>query len=142
LPVVCQDEGGTILKVFIADDSSLVRERLAALVSDLKGVELVGQAGDAYEALEAIQRLRPDVVILDIRMPGGNGIQMLEAIKKGAAPPVVIMLAAFPYPQYHKKCLEMGADYFFDKSAEFERVVQVLKRMRDIDISKSARSND
>ena len=120
-----------MLKVFIADDSSLVRERLAALVSELRGVELVGQAGGAYEALEAIQRLRPDVVILDIRMPGANGIQVLEAIKKGAAVPAIIMLTAFPYPLYRKKCLEMGADYFFDKSTEFDRVVQVLKEMRD-----------
>ncbi len=117
------------MKVFIADDSSLVRERLAALVSELAGIELVGQAGDAYEALEAIQQLRPDVVILDIRMPGGSGIQVLEAIKKIAAVPVIIMLTAFPYPQYRNRCLEVGADYFFDKSTEFDQVVQVIEKM-------------
>ena len=119
------------MKVFIADNSSLVRECLIALVSELRTVELVGQAGGAHEALEAIQRLRPDVVILDVRMPEGNSIQMLETIKKSAAAPVVIVLAAFPYPQHRKKCLEMGADYFFDKSTEFARIVQVLKKMQD-----------
>lgn len=126
------------MKVLIADESSLVRECLAALVSEIRGVELVGQAGDAYEALETIQRLRPDVVILDVRMPGGNGIRVLEAIKKSTAAPVVIMLAAFPYPQYRKKCLEVGADYFFDKSTEFDRVVQVLRKMRDNTTGESA----
>ena len=131
-----------MLKVFIADESSLVRECLAALVSDIKGIELVGQAGDAYEALGAIRQLKPDVVILDMRMPGGNGIQMLEAIKKSAAAPVVIVLAAFPYPQYRQKCLEVGADYFFDKAIEFAQVVRVLKEMRDLDTGKFARSND
>jgi DNA-binding response OmpR family regulator len=68
-------------------------------------------------------------VILDIRMPGGNGIQVLEAIKTSTAAPVVIMLTAFPYPQYRKKCLEVGADYFLDKTTEFERVVEVLEQL-------------
>ena len=115
------------MKVFIADDSSLVRECLIELLSGLKGVEVAGQA---YEALEAIQRLRPDVVILDVRRPGGNGIQVLEAIKRCTAPPVVIMLTAFPYPQYRKRCLEAGAEYFFDKTTEFDRVAQVLKELQ------------
>jgi YesN/AraC family two-component response regulator len=127
-----------MLKVFIADDSTLVRERLATLISEIEGVELVGQAGDAREALEAIQHLRPDVVILDIRMPGNNGIQVLEAIKKSAAAPVVIMLTAFPYPQYRKKCLEAGAEYFFDKAAEFEQVTEVLKKMQSSTTGESA----
>jgi YesN/AraC family two-component response regulator len=126
-----------MLKVFIADDSALVRERLAALISEIEGAEVVGQAGDAPEAFEGIQHLRPDVVILDIRMPENNGIQVLEAIKKSAAAPVVIMLTAFPYPQYRKKCLEAGAEYFFDKATEFEQVTEVLKKIQDGAIGKS-----
>jgi two-component system response regulator DevR len=118
-----------MLKVFIADDSALVRERLAALISEIEGVEVVGQARDAPEALEGIQHLRPDAVTLDIRMPGNNGIQVLELIKKSTAAPVVIMLTAFPYPQYRQKCLEAGAEYFFDKATEFERVAQVVKQL-------------
>jgi DNA-binding NarL/FixJ family response regulator len=119
-----------MLKVVIADDSALVRERLAVLVSDLENVELVGQASNAPEAIEIIQRLRPDVVILDIRMPGGNGIQVLEVIKaNNEVVPLIIMLTAFPYPQYRKKCLEAGAEYFFDKATEFERVAQVVKQL-------------
>jgi YesN/AraC family two-component response regulator len=120
-----------MLKVFIADDSALMRERLAALISEIEGVEVVGQAGDARETLDGIQHLRPDAVILDIRMPGNNGIQVLEAIKKKNAAPVVIMLTAFPYPQYRKKCLEAGAEYFFDKAIEFEQVAEVLQKIQD-----------
>ncbi|MGA9351401.1 MAG: response regulator transcription factor [Anaerolineae bacterium] len=126
-----------MLKVFVADDSTLVRERLAELISEIEGVEVVGQAGDARQALEAIQHLRPDAVILDIRMPGNNGIQVLEAIKKSAAAPVVIVLTVFPYPQYRKKCLEAGAEYFFDKATEFEQVAEVLKKIQDSTIGKS-----
>jgi DNA-binding NarL/FixJ family response regulator len=126
-----------MLKVFVADDSALVRERLAELISEIEGVEVVGQAGDAHEALEGIRLLRPDAVVLDIRMPGNNGIQVLEAMKKSTAAPVVIVLTAFPYPQYRKKCLEAGADYFFDKATEFEQVAEVLKKMHDSTIGES-----
>ena len=118
------------MKVLIADDSELVRERLAVLISEVEGTELIGEVGNAHEALEAIQRLRPDVVILDIRMPGGNGFGVLEAIKKSSVPPMVVMLTAFPYPQYRKRCLEAGAQYFFDKTSEFDRVAQVLEELQ------------
>jgi DNA-binding NarL/FixJ family response regulator len=115
--------------VIIADDSALVRERLVAMLSELEGVELVGQAGDARSALRAIQELEPHVAILDIRMPGGNGIQALQAVKDRDPTVRVIMLTAFPYPQYRQRCLEAGADYFFDKSAEFECVAQALAEL-------------
>jgi len=68
-------------------------------------------------------------VILDIRMPGGSGIDVLEDIKKINAAPIVIILTNYPYPQYRKKCMAAGADYFFDKSSEFEKVTEVLKKL-------------
>ncbi len=119
----------TLLKVFIADDSAPVRERLAALISDLETVQLVGQAENGHDAMEAVRKLRPDVVILDIRMPEGNGFQVLEEIKKNVATTVVIMLTAFPYPQYRRKCLEAGAECFFDKTTEFDRVAEALEHL-------------
>jgi len=118
------------LKVLIADDSNLVRERLAALVSEVEDAELVSQVGNAREAIEAIQRLKPDVAILDIRMPGDSGLQVLEVVKTDKAAPVVIVLTAFPYPQYRRKCLEAGAEYFFDKSSEFNRIAKVLEELQ------------
>ena len=118
------------MKVFIADDSVVLRERLATMFADIPGVETVGEAGEGLEATDAIRRLEPDVVILDIRMPGGNGIDALKSIKKETPAPAVIMLTAYPYPQYRKKCLEAGADYFFDKSTEFQKVTTTLKQLR------------
>ena len=115
------------MRILIADDSSVVRERLVALLSELKDIEVVGQAEDAPAALDSIQALRPDVVILDIQMPGGNGIDVLQNIKQVQRPPVVIMLTNYPYPAYRKKCVEAGADFFLDKTMDFERVIEVLK---------------
>jgi DNA-binding NarL/FixJ family response regulator len=120
-----------MLKVFITDDSILVRERLVGLISELETVELVGQAESVPEAIEAIQRLRPDVVILDIRLPGGNGIEVLKTIKQNVPAPIVIMLTAFPYRQFYEKCQEAGAEYFFDKASEFHHIVEVLKQLQD-----------
>ena len=117
------------LSVYIADDSELVRERLQAQLSEMDGIDLVGQCGDALTAIEAIGRLNPDVVIMDIRMPGAKGTQALTAIKQGERPPVVIMLTAFAYSQYRIKYLAAGADYFFDKTTEFDGVFAVLERL-------------
>jgi len=113
--------------VFIVDDSKIVRDRLVTLLSDLKKIEVIGQAKSTRQAIVAIRKLKPDVVILDIRMPGGSGIDLIPNIKKDKFPPIVIMLTNYPYPQYRKKCLDAGADFFFDKSAEFEKVIEVCQ---------------
>jgi DNA-binding NarL/FixJ family response regulator len=118
-----------MLTIYIADDSVEIRKRLIEMLSALEGVALVGQAAEAQTAIQEIRRLKPDAAILDIRMPGGNGIQVLEAVKGLAKPPLVIMLTAFPYEQYRRKCVKAGADYFFDKSNEFEKVVELLEEL-------------
>jgi DNA-binding NarL/FixJ family response regulator len=117
------------MKVFIVDDSALVRERIIAMITEHPGIEIIGQAKNAQEGINAIRKLKPDAVILDIRMPGGNGIEVLENIKKNGSSPTIIILTNYPYPQYRKKCMEAGADYFFDKSTEFHKIIEVLKKL-------------
>lgn len=116
------------MKVFIADDSEVVCERLTTILSDVPGVEIIGQAGCTAEAIDSIHQLHPDAVILDIRMPGGSGIEVLKGIKKDNSSLLVIMLTNYPYPQYRKTCMTLGADFFFDKSTQFEEVVAVLRK--------------
>ena len=118
-----------MLSIYIADDSIEVRRRLVEMVSDLEEIKVVGQTDDARAAIEDIRRMEPDVAILDLRLVNGNGIEILEIVKLFKQPPLVIMLTAFPSPQYRRRCLSAGADYFFDKSREFERVVDVLKQL-------------
>jgi DNA-binding NarL/FixJ family response regulator len=115
--------------IYIADDSEEVRIRLSDLVCGLPGVSVVGHTGDARQAIADIQRLQPQVAILDIRLVNGNGIEVLEIVKLLRVPPLVIMLTAFPTLQYRRRCMSAGADYFFDKTNEFERIVDVLKRV-------------
>ena len=115
------------MRLFIADDSEILRERLVEILSEIESVEIVGQKGDTIKAIEAIERLKPDLVILDIQMPGGNGIRVLEKLKKMEAPPVVFMFTNFTYLQYRKRCFDSGADYFFYKSTEFEKLIDVIR---------------
>lgn len=115
--------------VFVVDDSPVVRDRLVTLLSDLPDVEVVGQADIAFEAIASIRKLRPSVIVLDISMPGGSGMHVLETIKQDRPEPTVIMLTNFAHDHYRQKCLALGADYFFDKSTEFERVAEVLRQL-------------
>jgi DNA-binding NarL/FixJ family response regulator len=116
------------MRLFIADDSELLRERLVDVLSEIEGVEIIGQGEDTIEVVKAVERLHPDLVILDIRMPGGNGILVLEILKKMENPPLVIMFTNYPNLQYRMRCLEAGADFFFYKATEFEKLIDAVKR--------------
>ncbi|HKA39839.1 MAG TPA: response regulator transcription factor [Burkholderiales bacterium] len=117
------------MRVLIADDSVVVRERLISLLSDLHGIEVIGQAEDASEARSLAVKLKPDVAILDLRMPKGSGADVLFYLKKLKPAPKVIMLTNYPNVENKRKCIDGGADYFLDKSNEFHVVVSVLKGM-------------
>jgi DNA-binding NarL/FixJ family response regulator len=114
------------MTVFIADDSDPVRERLIAMLSEIDGAEVIGEARNYDEAVESIRSLKPHVVILDIQMPGGSGIDVLKNIKQDGRPPVVLMLTNHTSPQHREKCMEWGADFFLDKSREFESLTSIF----------------
>ncbi len=118
-------------KALIADDSSALRARLRSMLTEVAAIDVVGEASDVQEAKEEIARCKPDVVILDIRMPGGSGIDVLQEAKQQERPPKVIVLTNYPYPQYRRRCEELGADYFLDKSTEFTEIPKVLGQLAD-----------
>ena len=118
------------IKVFIADDSLIVREHLVTMLEELAGIEIVGQAENVAEAISAIRNLQPDAVILDILMPGGSGIKVLQNIKQAGAGPMVIILTNYPYPVFRQKCLQAGADFFLDKSTEFDQIPELFGRFK------------
>jgi len=120
---------GYPLRVVIIDDSVVIRQRLVGLLEDVRGIEVVGVATDGHEGLDAILTLTPDVVILDIRMPGMSGIDLMDALRHREVSPTIIVLTNFPYPAYRKRCQELGAEYFFDKSTEFPAAVDVLQAL-------------
>jgi DNA-binding NarL/FixJ family response regulator len=132
-PLKFEERGNHImennLRVFISDDSPIVRVRLASMISDIQGIDVIGEAQNVEDSLEQIQLLNPDAVVLDIRMPGGSGIDVLRAIKKKDNPPLVIILTNYTFPQYKETCMESGADFFFDKSNEYHKVIDIFKNL-------------
>ena len=118
-----------MLKVFIADDSEVVRDRLKELLTEKGDIDVVGASGDAEQAIPAIRRLNPDVVILDIRMPGGGGMPILKDIKSTSPGRVVIVLTSYPQPQYREAYLTAGADYFFDKTRDIGKMTETLAEL-------------
>ncbi|MCD6384768.1 response regulator transcription factor [Candidatus Sumerlaeota bacterium] len=117
------------MKVFIAENSLIVSERLASLLLGYEEIEIVGKAHDIREAKESIWRLKPDVVILDIRIPGGSGFDILRFLQNREINTKVIMLANYSYPQLRERCKELGVDFFFDKSEEFEKIPEALNEL-------------
>ncbi|MBT8379620.1 MAG: response regulator transcription factor [Ignavibacteria bacterium] len=117
------------LRVVIVDDSNLVRERLVKMLGAVPNLEIVGEAANSQDALEVFRDQKPHVVIVDIKIPGENGIEVLKKIKKINQAVIVIIITNYPFTQYRTKCLENGADYFFDKSNEYSEVIRTIENM-------------
>ena len=114
------------MKIVIADDSDLLRERIKESLKDIAEVEIVGEAKDGIEAIKIIHEKNPDLVLLDIRMPKLDGIGVLKRMKGNESKSKVWIFTNYPYPQYEKKCREEGADYFFDKNVNFQEVKNMI----------------
>ena len=120
--------------VFIVDDSSLMRQRLRLLFGRRSELEVVGEAVSAEEFLEAYPRLRPEIVTVDISLPGMSGLALVAALKADPEPPLVVVITNYPYPGFRMRSLEVGADLFLSKSAppdEIAKAVAALATPRD-----------
>ena len=117
------------MKILIVDDSELIRDRLVSMLTINKNIETVGQASNSIEAMAYFKKYSPEIILLDIRLPGENGIAFLEKIKKLSPETTVIMLTNYAYQQYREKCMELGADYFLDKSNGFESLQKIVDEL-------------
>lgn len=114
------------LRVLLAEDSPVVQRRLLALITELGRPIRVTPVVDGLNAAQLFDQLQPDVVILDIALPGLTGFDLLASFKLKQPACVVIMLTTYDYPEFRANALRMGADFFFCKALEFERVSEVL----------------
>ncbi len=117
------------LAVGIVDDSDIIRERIVQRISKCDKLEIVWEADTVEKTYGCCASFEPSVLILDIQLPDGSGIDILERIKTDNPGVKVIMLTNYPSLPFRKKCVAAGADYFFDKSTEFDKVFEVLKQM-------------
>jgi DNA-binding NarL/FixJ family response regulator len=130
----CKEEDGdmrttTPTRIFIVDDSAAIRARLVAVLGELEEVELVGQAASAREAIDAIASLDPHSVLLDLCLPDASGMEVLRTLCPRRPAMVFVVLTNHSEPQYRRACERAGAAYFLDKSSEFYRVEEVIRRI-------------
>jgi len=124
---------GADMKVYVVEDSAAVRERLLEMIREIEDVEVVGEAETYDAAVAGIMSTRPDVTVLDIKLAddGGTGIDVLAEVKKGLPAMRAIVLSNYATPQHMKASADAGAEYFLDKSAEFERIAEILVQMKN-----------
>jgi DNA-binding NarL/FixJ family response regulator len=115
-----------MMNVFIVEDSEVMRENLRSMLSDFHNVAIVGYAVDEAGAIERINALLPDVVILDLSLQSGSGVAVLKNVKKHNPEIKVIVLTNYNDEFYVDACKRAKADYFFDKSFQFMQVREVI----------------
>jgi two-component system, NarL family, nitrate/nitrite response regulator NarL len=114
------------VRVFVADDHPLVREGLLRAVGEQPGLELVGSAGDGREALEAIRELKPDVALLDVKMPELDGIAVVRAVAREELPTRVVFLSAYVDSAIAYRALAEGAAGFLSKEASSQSICDAI----------------
>ena len=115
------------MRVLLVDDESLAIDRLRSFFGDIEGAEVVGEAGDGDQALVEIERLTPDLVILDVQMPGRNGLRAAAAIATDPKPELVFVTA---HEHYAPDAFEVDAADYLLKPVRFDRLRQAVDRAR------------
>lgn len=117
-----------MIKVLIADDHKIVREGLKMVLS-FAGIEVVAEAETGHEAIAQAKKAHPDVVLLDVSMPEGGGLETSKELKRQLPRTKVLMLTAHPEDHYAVRCLKEGADGYLTKTSPSEVVVAAIRKV-------------
>ena len=115
--------------ILIVEDSLLIIERILHLLSEAKNIKMVIHAGNYNESIKMLNEMKADIVLLDLNLPDKSGIELLREIKNHHSHVRVIVLTNHASDTYREMCTYMGADYFFDKSSEFDKIAGTINSM-------------
>ncbi|HYD94494.1 MAG TPA: response regulator [Noviherbaspirillum sp.] len=115
------------MKVFLVEDSKLILEHLRDMLSACEGVQLAGEADTEQDAMGGIAETRPDLVILDLSLAHGSGLEVLRQTRQSLPATAVVVLSNRVGPQYERRCLALGAERFLDKTRDFGRLRTVVE---------------
>ncbi len=114
------------MKVLIADDSRLMRDRIRGLLKSFQNIEIIYETDSGLQALDAMTRMNPCIAIIDIRMQDMNGLNVIREYRKKKSNTVIVVLTNFANDHYRVNALEYGADYFLSKSEDFEKISSIV----------------
>lgn len=117
------------MMVYLVEDSPVIRERLHDMVLELDPGARVIEASTAFEAIAGIVEKQPDLVVLDLKLADGSGLEVLRETDGKLPANRVIVFTSHASQPYRKKCMAMGAAGFFDKAQDFERIRDVVRQM-------------
>jgi DNA-binding NarL/FixJ family response regulator len=117
------------LKLLIVDDSLLLRNRLFEILQVIDNSLKIIQAENAMIALTKFKTEKPEIIVLDIALPDMSGITVLKTVKKISPGTKVIILTNYPIEQFKEICFKLGADYFLNKSDEFEKIPFIISEI-------------
>ncbi|WP_047522746.1 response regulator transcription factor [Microbacterium sp. ZOR0019] len=121
-------DGGTI-RLLIADDQALVRGALGALLDLEPDLDVIGMASEGAEAVRLATELRPDVCLMDIQMPGMDGVEATRRIREASAGTRVLVVTTFARPGYLRSALDAGASGFIVKDTPAEQLAEAVRRV-------------
>jgi DNA-binding NarL/FixJ family response regulator len=117
------------MRVLLADDSGLILERLTEMLMMYRKVEIVGSLKNGNDALDSLRTLKPDLAIVDLKMPGLSGLEVINEIRKENKTVKIIILTFYSSDYYRNIAIKAGADYFFNKVDDFDEVSMVVAGM-------------
>lgn len=120
------------MRVLIVDDTDLIRNLIRSLLTPLPFPMGIVEAADIHQALSILKRWQPDVVTLDLQLPGGSGLNVLRAIKQAGLHSRVIVLTSVTDPRIRQACFETGAVCVLDKSSDLEQLPNILRTIADL----------
>lgn len=116
-----------MIRVLVADDHAVVRRGVARILTDERDMQVIGEAGDYPEIRRHLRELACDVLVLDIQLPGKNGIEIAKALKDEVPRLAILMLSSYPEDQYAVRALRAGARGYLNKGAATERIVDAVR---------------
>jgi len=116
-------------RILMADDHALVRAGIRALLESLPGIEVVGETGDGLEAVELVRREPPDVILLDVTLPGLNGLEAAARITRLDVPTCILMISMHASPDYAARAFAAGALGYLNKDAAFEELSEAIEKV-------------
>ena len=128
------DNDSVPFSVMLVEDNVSVRQRLRGLIDEKRGLHVVAEAGTVAEARALFDSVHPDAVLLDLALLGGSGMDVLRHIRHDGGRSVVIVLSNYLEPETYNRCSELGADFLFSKSDEFEQAIETLSALAEREV--------